>query len=262
MTGNFTLTLPVVLATGIAVAVSKQLTYGSIYTTKLLRRGIDIERPRPQSALQLLTVADVMRPLADGEGRPMRLPPREEAASSNGRGPAWPSEITAGAVTDVGAPQVLFPDEDLAQTLRQLALYGRNGLPVIAPDGEHLEGWVTRQDVLAAFATELASDTDEAERGALATQLADDDSKAHVPPSPLYGYELVEVTVRPSSPAAGSALRDVSWPEGWVLVAVTTGREIVTPRDDIELRAGERVLLLAPRPIGAEPSGTDGDVPD
>jgi chloride channel protein, CIC family len=46
MTGNFTLALPVMLTCGVAAALSKQLSYGSIYTTKLLRRGIDIERPR------------------------------------------------------------------------------------------------------------------------------------------------------------------------------------------------------------------------
>ena len=63
MTGNFTLTLPIMLACGIAAAVSKQLTYGSIYTTKLLRRGIDIEQPKTTSALQTLTVADAMQPL-------------------------------------------------------------------------------------------------------------------------------------------------------------------------------------------------------
>jgi CIC family chloride channel protein len=44
MTGNYTLTLPIMLASGIAAALSKQLSYGSVYTTKLLRRGIDIER--------------------------------------------------------------------------------------------------------------------------------------------------------------------------------------------------------------------------
>jgi len=43
MTGNFALALPVMLAAGIAAALSKRLSYGSIYTTKLLRRGIDIE---------------------------------------------------------------------------------------------------------------------------------------------------------------------------------------------------------------------------
>jgi chloride channel protein, CIC family len=47
MTGNFTLVLPVMLAVGIATALSRRLSYGSIYTTKLLRRGIDIEQRQP-----------------------------------------------------------------------------------------------------------------------------------------------------------------------------------------------------------------------
>jgi CIC family chloride channel protein len=51
MTGNFTLTLPVMLGVGIASGVSKRLTYGTIYTTKLLRRGTDIERSRPGTLL-------------------------------------------------------------------------------------------------------------------------------------------------------------------------------------------------------------------
>ena len=39
MTANFALTLPIMLTCGIAAAVSKYLSYGSVYTTKLLRRG-------------------------------------------------------------------------------------------------------------------------------------------------------------------------------------------------------------------------------
>jgi chloride channel protein, CIC family len=44
MTGDFTLTLPVMLAVGIATATSRALSYGTIYTTKLLRRGLDVDR--------------------------------------------------------------------------------------------------------------------------------------------------------------------------------------------------------------------------
>ena len=62
MTGNFTLTVPVMLAAGIAAGLSKQLSYGSIYTTKLLRRGIDIERPKGTGA------ADADRPRCDAAG--------------------------------------------------------------------------------------------------------------------------------------------------------------------------------------------------
>ena len=58
------------LASGIAAALSKQLSYGSVYTTKLLRRGIDIERPRPTTCFETLTVADVMQPVQTGNGLP------------------------------------------------------------------------------------------------------------------------------------------------------------------------------------------------
>ena len=66
MTGNYSLTLPVMLAVGIAAGLSKRLTYGTIYTTKLLRRGTDIERTKPGTLLRDLTVADAMQPVAVG----------------------------------------------------------------------------------------------------------------------------------------------------------------------------------------------------
>ncbi len=85
MTGNFTLILPVMLATGIAAALSKRLSYGSIYTTKLLRRGIDIERPKPANVLQLLTVADVMQPVIQIDGLADLKPAGRSCQVAHGR---------------------------------------------------------------------------------------------------------------------------------------------------------------------------------
>ena len=72
MTGDYTLTLPVMLAVAIATAVSRALSYATIYTAKLLRRGTDIDRPTPWHALQDLRVADAMHafpaPLAAAPG--------------------------------------------------------------------------------------------------------------------------------------------------------------------------------------------------
>jgi chloride channel protein, CIC family len=45
MTGNYGLILPVMLAVGVAAGLARRLSYGTVYTRKLLRRGIDIERP-------------------------------------------------------------------------------------------------------------------------------------------------------------------------------------------------------------------------
>jgi CIC family chloride channel protein len=71
MTGDFSLALPVILAVAIATAVSRGLSHGTIYTTKLLRRGIDIDRPTPPRVFDAVTVADAiprLAPLATGSG--------------------------------------------------------------------------------------------------------------------------------------------------------------------------------------------------
>jgi CIC family chloride channel protein len=126
MTGNFTLTLPIMLACGIAAQLAKRITYGSIYTTKLLRRGIDIERPKALGALQALTVEEVMQPLTALDGTPSLLAARAPAARPAVKPHDW--EQLVGPVTLTRQPQVLFAEEDLEQARRQLVLYGRDGL--------------------------------------------------------------------------------------------------------------------------------------
>ena len=246
MTGNFTLTVPVMLAVGIATAISKRLSYGSIYTTKLLRRGVDIERPKPTNVLQVLTVADVMLPLPADSSLHRGLQ-EHDGRSATGKGTEELARV-AGPVTDVRQPQVLFANETLDHALRQLVLYGHAGLPVVSDDGEHLRGWITRQAVLRALADRVESFESESERGELAAEFAEQDavSRLHIPRTPLTGYDIAEVSIRADSPAAGRRIGDVVWPPGSSAVAVTEGRELVSARSDVVLRAGERVIVLVP----------------
>jgi CIC family chloride channel protein len=258
MTGNFGLTLPVMLATGIAAAVSKSLSYGSIYTTKLLRRGVDIERPRPASMWQTLTVADVMQPVAKAGGEPLVGDGAEGAARLSPVAPKQWLELI-GTVTDTGQPQALLANETLEQALRQLTLYGRVGLPVLSTDRQQLRGWITRRQVLRALSRSVSASARDVERGAAAADFGFDDpsSRIHVPTNPLTGYETIEVSIGPRSPALGKRLDDVLWPPGCLVVAVTEGRELAAPRGDAVLRAGERVIILAPTahpPVGPSPT--------
>ncbi|HUN77429.1 MAG TPA: chloride channel protein [Solirubrobacteraceae bacterium] len=283
MTGNFGITVAIMLASGIAAALSKHLSYGSIYTTKLLRRGIDIERPRATGALEKLTVADVMQPFPDGGagvalvdgaaglapgdglagGAPawssLPAPPVSAPASQEPAAPAPPAwELLVGPVTGTREPQALFAEEDLEQALRQLVLFGRDGLPVLSHDGGRLRGWVTRNDVLAALHERIGAEVREIPRGAEAAEFAREDPAVHEPPTPLRGYELVELAVGPDSPALGRRLDEIAWPDGCRAVAVTEGREVRAAKPGMELRPGERVILLAPTPkpaVAAAPVG-------
>ena len=148
LTGDFTLTLPVMLAVAIASIVSRMLSYGTIYTTKLLRRGIDVDRAAPWRAFGDLKVREAMQPL----GTPLPIP-EEPPGQGDGQQPDLAS--LPGPVTHRRDPQILFSNESVAQALRQLDVYGHDGLPVLSPDGQQILGWVTSAGVLRAIAGQI-----------------------------------------------------------------------------------------------------------
>ncbi len=237
MTGDFTLTLPVMLAVAVGTTVSRGISYGTIYTTKLLRRGIDIDRPIPSHAFADLTAADAMhrfaapldltRPTVDGD--------RDWAA-------------LLGPVTRIREPQALFANDSLAQALRQLVLYGRDGLPVIDTEARRVQGWLTNQDVLRAVGARITDVQPEVAASRQAAEWADPQAiKAeHDPRSQLDGYCIVEHTLSPDSAAVGRALGDLDWPAGHLPVSVIHNRQLVDADTAGRLAVGDRINILAP----------------
>jgi len=247
MTANFGITLPIILTCGIAAAVSKYISYGSVYTTKLLRRGIDIERPKTTNVLRTLTVADAMQPVSRSAAA-ARLDGAQDVESDRTGVTDQQWERLAGTVTDTRQPQELFSDETLEHALRQLALYGPSGLPVLSDDREHVQGWITRHNILDVLTKTVQSSEQSIEHGALAADFGADDPSllAHRSSTSLTGYEIVEITVGANSPALGRRIDEISWPPGCLVVAVTERDAPVTSSTDTILRDGKRVLLLAP----------------
>ncbi len=188
--------------------------------------------------------------------------------------PDGPGRATLpGPVTHQHHPQMLFATESLAQALRQLELYGRDGLPVIADDGQHLQGWITTQNVLQAVARHIrTAQAGTAQAGTAQPQPAagpaphgphDDLRQA---PTPLGGYQVLEITIAAGSPAVGQALGDIAWPPGYIPVSVLDNRALRDPDPDITLVPGDLISLLArtqqnpePAPPRGEPGSQPGD---
>ncbi len=257
MSGDFSLTLPVMLAVAVASMVSRALSYGTIYTTKLMRRGTDIDRAAPWRAVADLKVTDVMRPF-----RPvLSIPPDGGAAGADGQvatrehnGAAFP-----GPVTYRHDVQALFASESLGQALRQLAVYGRDGLPVVSPDEHQLEGWVTSAGVLHALAHRVAGTAAETVHAQAAADPEHGGGHAMLehPSVPLPGYHVAEVIIGHDSPAAGRKLSDVGWPTASVPVSVLRRGSLRPPRGDLTLAAGDRVSLLVPAAEDAKAVNTE-----
>jgi chloride channel protein, CIC family len=258
MTGDFSLTLPVMLAVALATTVSRALSYGTIYTTKLLRRGTDIDRAAPWRAVADLKITAVMRPFTPA----LPVPPHTGAATMAGRDGTGgrPDEIAlAGPVAERHDVQTLFASESLGQALRQLAVYGRDGLPVVSPDSRELEGWVTSEGVLRALAHRVAGTAAETAHAQAAADGEPDDALAmpEHPSVPLPGYYVAEIIITETSPAAGRKLGDASWPPASIPVAVLRGGSLRQPHPDITLAPGDRVSLLIPAAQDAEPSDAE-----
>ena len=57
--------------------------------------------------------------------------------------------------------------------------------------------------------------------------------------------ELIEAQVLPGSPLAGAVLRDLDLPRGALVAAVEKQGEVIKPRPDTRLEAGDLVLIFA-----------------
>jgi CIC family chloride channel protein len=252
MTGDFALTLPVMLAVAIASTLSRALSYGTIYTAKLLRRGTDIDRTTPWRALSDLKIADAMRPFQP----PLPVPPETNGSAA----PDW--ETLAGPVSYQGDPQALFATESLAQALRQLEVYGHDGLPVLSADGRQVQGWITAPGVLRAIARQLTATHAETARAQATAdgEHADPDTIRQHPPTPLPGYRLTEIAITSGSPGAGQKLKDVAWPLASMPLSVLRSRRLRPPHPELVLAPGDHVSLLTSAPDGSpEPPAANGN---
>ena len=182
---------------------------------------------------------------------PLPVPPGDD--DGDGGVPARDWATLAGPVIYRGDPQALFGTESLAQALRQLEVYGHDGLPVLSADGHQIQGWITAPGVLRAIARQITTAQAESTQAQVSAdrEHADPESLLRHPPTPLPGYQVAEITITAGSPAAGRKLGDVAWPRASAPVSVLRGHQLRPPRPEITLAAGDRVSLLTGAPDDA-----------
>lgn len=171
LTGEYQIILPLMLAIALAAGAAKLLSSDTIYTRKLLRRGVDLHAP--ERALARVPVAAAVgrlpaplapdAPLDELTARfatepGMALPVIGADGQWWGVVPALEVEraVQDGALTVTAADlahvvPVLTGAESLAEALAELTRHGGSGLPVAA-GGQPVSGWLTHHDLLRAAA--------------------------------------------------------------------------------------------------------------
>jgi CIC family chloride channel protein len=254
MTGDYRLTLGVVMACAISYFLYGSLQRDTMYTVRLSRRGVRILRGAEVRPLEMLTVATAMRPLrsnltpahtlseaqaamaelqtdalvvADEEGRYKGVleAPTVLAASV---GAGLDEQV---ATVSLNRVPPVTPSTSLEDAMRQFALYDTEVLPVT--EQGRLVGVLTRGAVLRAYQAHTAVRL-ETERKIELLREGERDPGA-----------LQVLSVAAESPAVGRAIRDLPVPERVVIVAVERGPEVLVPRGATVIEADDRIVVYA-----------------
>lgn len=172
MTGEYSIILPLMLAIVLATLVSRLLARDTIYTLKLSRRGVDLDRNEPPRAAAAVRTVMEEVPAPLPEDTPLDEAARVLPLTEHGVLPvtdaagAYRGVITARAVAEAldddedppatiadltELPAAITADETLSDTLHQLIDSPGTGLPVLDADRATLAGWITHQSVLTAL---------------------------------------------------------------------------------------------------------------
>jgi len=174
LTGEYTIILPLMLAVVVATSVSSAISKDTVYTRKLLRRGIDIDEPadaaiRRQSigslmvhtpaavhpdadlravAAMFIDRMDSTLPVIDADGHYLGTLSSHDVLDALAA--ANPTSVIALTADTKPVPI----SATIGEVLREFDA-GLSAVPIAGTDGE-LVGWIRERDVLTAMSTREA----------------------------------------------------------------------------------------------------------
>lgn len=258
MTGDYLIILPLLLTTVISTLVSRIISQESIYTLKLTRRGIILQRGRDVDVMETLLVKEVMRPAPDpvpaslplgkvstllDRVRMHGLPVVDKEGNLHGViSIADIDNATAQSEDNLSRPVVEFcsrnlvwtsPDETVGRALKRMSRRDIGRLPVVDPDQPRkLIGWISRADIIRAY-----------ER-ALTRRVAMQQQINQIRLGTVAGVQIVEETVEAGSRADAQPLCDVPWPGYSLVASIQRGSQVLIPHGDTLLKTGDRLTII------------------
>jgi len=177
MTGDYKIILPLMITCIISSLAVQKFVRESIYTLKLVRRGVDIHEGREVNVLKSIRVGDVMNSSVETVSENMGLEPFSQMVSKS-KYNSFPMIDEAGRLAgilsfndyssaifnedlnglviagDIATRTVVTvtTNDNLYEALERITRKDFSIMPVVSPDdGLQLEGVLTRRDIIGAY---------------------------------------------------------------------------------------------------------------
>lgn len=254
MTDDYRILLPLMAAVIIATLFAQHLHKESIYTLKLVRKGINLFRGRDMDVMAAVQVHEVMdtnptfvtpdmpiQTLLDlffktnshgfavinEQGELFGIVSLEDVRKRTASGKV-DEELQ---VKDIATRSlvVAFPDETLSQVLQRMAPRDLSRIPVVdRQNPKKLVGVVRRNNIVRAY-----------EVGTVRRGFA----LGSLPGSPR-GTATGQYFVAAGSPLVNKTLAEIKLPESLLIIHLQRGSKIILPHGDTTLEAGDIVTIL------------------
>ncbi len=256
MTDDYRILLPLMAAVIVATLVAERLHKESIYTLKLVRRGIRLFRGRDQDVMASVRVEEVMDrqpitvtpdipaaalaglflqtnchgfPVVDERGELWGIVSLEDYRRASGPEGSPPPDLRVRDIATRGVV-VAYPDESLRVVLQRMAPRDISRLPVVARDNpRQLLGVIKRNDIVHAYELGMVR------RGFALGRL----------PGTPPGTATAQYVLPPDSALCGRTLAELGLPDSVLVIHVHRNGEAILPHGDTRLEAGDAVTLLA-----------------
>lgn len=263
LTGDYRIILPLMLTVVIATLFAQWLLGGeSIYTLKLTRRGVHIQRGRDVDVMQSVSVDEIMEKEFHTITSDMNLEKFSEIISQSHRnglmvldnhGKLWgvvtisdleqaienqlslKKTLVSEIATHGDQLLVTFPDETMGDVLNRMSFRDVGRLPVVSRDDTlHLLGVIRRDDTIRAYNIALTRRA-EIQHQTKRMQIRNID-----------GTEFVDLQLFEGNNAVGKSVLDLAnlMPEECVLVSVRRNGKVIIPHGTTVFHAGDHVTAF------------------
>jgi CIC family chloride channel protein len=268
LTGDYRIILPLMLTVVITTVVAQHILKGeSIYTLKLTRRGIRLNRGKDIDVLEGVLVNEVM-------SQEFNIISAEDSVQSfsnvlnethshgavilNNQGKLWgvvtvsdlekfltnnaTHDLEEVKVTEIGTRRselrVAYPDETIGQALYRMGQRGLGRMPVVSrTDPNHLLGLVRRQNIIRAYHLALTRRSEITHR-ARQLELEKEDE-----------MEIVNLVVAENAQVIGQTVKEIAseMPADSLLVSIKRDGRRMIPHGDTVIAAEDQVSVIQNR---------------
>jgi len=262
LTGDYRIILPLMLTVVISTLLSQLMLRGeSIYTLKLSRRGIKIDRGRDVDILQGVTVGEVMTQDFETVSKKASISQLADIfvrshhhglMVEDDAGKLWgivtltdldravedkrPESTTVDEIaTSWPHLQVAYPDETMGDALERMGSRGLGRLPVVARDDPyHLLGLLWREGISQAYTLALTRREEIQQRTKRLQNNYEDET------------DFVDIVLGEDDSAVGKSVKELSpfMPDDCILVSIRRHGNIVIPQGDTVFQTGDKVTAF------------------